>query len=183
MRVQRYARGSVRFDRRRRTWNYLWYEAGKRRSKLIGNKQEFPTKAAAWKEVDRLQVRTTQNENTNGSTMREVMHVTKQSECHPATPRRMSIARFSRTTSFRSGEPRSSKTCSRVRLSCGSVSCRYHPSPKLMSVPFSTASSSLRCGPASWTSAAIRLVLSRTKEQCEEYGRHVVSRRTNFTLC
>ena len=75
MRVQRHAQGSVRFDKRRRTWNYLWYEAGERRSKLIGNKQEFPTKAAAWKEVDRLQVRTTQNKNTktNGSTMREVI--------------------------------------------------------------------------------------------------------------
>ena len=75
MRVQRHTQGSVRFDKRRRTWNYLWYEAGKRRSKLIGNKQEFPTKAAAWKEVDRLQVRTTQNKNTktNGSTMREVI--------------------------------------------------------------------------------------------------------------
>ena len=47
-RVQRYARGSVRFDRRRKTWNYLWYEAGKRRSKRIGTKQEYPTKAAAW---------------------------------------------------------------------------------------------------------------------------------------
>ena len=54
MRVQRHALGSVRFDKRRRTWNYLWYEAGKRRSKLIGTKPEYPTKAAAWKAVDRL---------------------------------------------------------------------------------------------------------------------------------
>ena len=52
MRVQRYARGSVRFDKRRRTWNYLWYDGGKRRSKLIGSKQEFPSKAAAWKAVE-----------------------------------------------------------------------------------------------------------------------------------
>ena len=55
MRVQRHAHGSVRFDRRRGTWNYLWYEGGTRRSKLIGTKQEYPTKAAAWKEVGRLQ--------------------------------------------------------------------------------------------------------------------------------
>ncbi len=58
MRVQRHASGSVRFDKRRKTWNYLWYESGKRRSKLIGRKQEHPTKAAAWKEVERLQIRT-----------------------------------------------------------------------------------------------------------------------------
>jgi integrase len=42
----------VRFDKRRRTWNYLWYEAGKRRSKLIGTKQQYSTKGAAWKAVD-----------------------------------------------------------------------------------------------------------------------------------
>jgi integrase len=56
MRVQRHAHGSVRFDRRRGTRNYLWYEGGTRRSKLIGTKQEYPTKAAAWKEVGRLQL-------------------------------------------------------------------------------------------------------------------------------
>jgi len=52
MRVQRHAHGSVRFDKRRRTWNYLWYEAGKRRSRLIGTKQQYPTKAAAWNAVE-----------------------------------------------------------------------------------------------------------------------------------
>jgi integrase len=55
-RVQRHAHGSVRFDRRRRTWNFLWYEAGKRRSKLIGNRQQYPTKAAAWNAVETLRV-------------------------------------------------------------------------------------------------------------------------------
>lgn len=54
LRAQRHAHGSVRFDKRRRTWNYLWYEAGKRRSKLIGNKQQYPTKAAAWKSVESI---------------------------------------------------------------------------------------------------------------------------------
>ena len=54
LRAQRHAHASVRFDKRRRTWNYLWYEAGKRRSKLIGNKQQYPTKAAAWKSVESI---------------------------------------------------------------------------------------------------------------------------------
>jgi integrase len=62
MRVQRHSTGSVRWDRRRGTWNYLWYEAGKRRSKLIGNKQQFPTKAAAWKEVQRMALRECSNQ-------------------------------------------------------------------------------------------------------------------------
>jgi integrase len=56
MRVQRHTTGSVRYDKRRRTWNFLWYDGPIRRSKRIGTKQEFPTKAAAWKEVDRLEI-------------------------------------------------------------------------------------------------------------------------------
>ncbi|HEV2395725.1 MAG TPA: site-specific integrase [Candidatus Sulfotelmatobacter sp.] len=56
MRVQRHASGSVRYDKRRKTWNYLWYDGATRRSKLIGNKQEYPTKAAAWTEAGRLDI-------------------------------------------------------------------------------------------------------------------------------
>ena len=43
-RAARFKTGSVVFDRRRKTWNYLWWEQGKRRSKLIGNLQQFPDK-------------------------------------------------------------------------------------------------------------------------------------------
>jgi integrase len=46
----------VRFDKRRGTWNYLFYDHGKRRSKLIGTKQQYPTKAAAWRAVELLQL-------------------------------------------------------------------------------------------------------------------------------
>ncbi len=56
MRVQRHTIGSVRYDKRRRTWNYLWYDGATRRSKRLGTRQDFPTKAAAWKEVERLDV-------------------------------------------------------------------------------------------------------------------------------
>src|SRR5437016_11927718 len=47
MRRARYKTGSVVFDKRRSTWNFLYWADGKRRSKLIGSKQEFPTKSAA----------------------------------------------------------------------------------------------------------------------------------------
>lgn len=50
-RAQRHVIGSVRFDERRGTWNYLFYDHGKRRSKLIGTKRQYPTKAAAWRAV------------------------------------------------------------------------------------------------------------------------------------
>jgi integrase len=62
----------VRFDRRRKTWNYLWYEAGTRRSKLIGNKQQYPTKAAAWKAVEVFQIRPA-NTTATGATVRDVV--------------------------------------------------------------------------------------------------------------
>lgn len=76
MRAQQYSDtqpGSVRYDKRRKTWNYLWYDGATRRSKLIGNKEEFPTKAAAWREVERLQIRTTPKPEATGSVVRDVI--------------------------------------------------------------------------------------------------------------
>ena len=72
MRVQRHASGSVRYDKRRKTWNYLWYDGPTRRSKRIGTKQEFPTKAAAWKEVESLEIQQPATES-NGDTVRSVI--------------------------------------------------------------------------------------------------------------
>lgn len=71
MRVQRHTNGSVRYDKRRKTWNYLWYDGPTRRSKRIGTKQEFPTKAAAWKEVAGLEVQ--QPKPQIGETVRSVI--------------------------------------------------------------------------------------------------------------
>ena len=71
MRVQRHASGSVRYDKRRKTWNYLWYDGPTRRSKRIGTKQEFPTKAAAWKEVESFDVQ--QPKPQSGNTVRSVI--------------------------------------------------------------------------------------------------------------
>jgi integrase len=61
----------VRYDKRRKTWNYLWYDGATRRSKRIGTKQEFPTKSAAWKEVDHLEIQPTKQKN--GDTVRSVI--------------------------------------------------------------------------------------------------------------
>jgi integrase len=47
-RAARHKTGSVVFDKRRRTWNFLWWEDGKRRSKVIGTVRQYPTKASAW---------------------------------------------------------------------------------------------------------------------------------------
>ena len=72
MRVQRHTSGSVRYDKRRKTWNYLWYDGPVRRSKRIGTKQEFPTKAAAWKEAERLEIHQPTKQQT-GDTVRGVI--------------------------------------------------------------------------------------------------------------
>jgi len=73
MRVQRHASGSVRYDKRRKTWNYLWYDGPTRRSKRIGTKQEFPTKAAAWKEVESLEILAKPPDGDKGDTVRSVV--------------------------------------------------------------------------------------------------------------
>jgi integrase len=73
MRVQRHASGSVRYDKRRKTWNYLWYDGPTRRSKRIGTKQEFPTKAAAWKEVESLEIQAKPPDGDKGDTVRSVI--------------------------------------------------------------------------------------------------------------
>jgi len=46
-RAARFKTGSVVFDKRRKTWNYLWWEGGRRRSRLIGTLQQHRTKSAA----------------------------------------------------------------------------------------------------------------------------------------
>lgn len=51
-RTARYAKGSVVPDRRRGTWNFYYYENGKRRSRLIGTRRQYPTKASAWKAAE-----------------------------------------------------------------------------------------------------------------------------------
>lgn len=72
MRAQRHKTGSVRFDKRRGTWNFLWYDGPVRRSKRIGTKQEYPTKAAAWKEVERLEIHQPSRPKS-GETVRDVV--------------------------------------------------------------------------------------------------------------
>ncbi len=73
MRVQRHKTGSVRFDKRRGTWNFLWYDGPTRRSKRIGTKQEYPNKAAAWKAVEHLEIIKPEEEKKGGDTVRSVI--------------------------------------------------------------------------------------------------------------
>src|SRR2546425_2278189 len=55
--------GSVVLDKRIKTWNFLWWENGKRRSKKIGTVRQYPTKASAWRVAKTLQ-RSLDNQET-----------------------------------------------------------------------------------------------------------------------
>jgi hypothetical protein len=46
---QRNRSGSVVLDKRIKTWNFFYWENGKRRSKKIGTMSRFPTKASAFR--------------------------------------------------------------------------------------------------------------------------------------
>lgn len=54
-RAARHKTGSVVFDKRRKSWNFLTWEDGKRRSKVIGTVRQYPTKASAWSAAKALQ--------------------------------------------------------------------------------------------------------------------------------
>jgi integrase len=51
MRAQK-PKGSVVFNRTRGTWNYLWCEGGKRRSRMLGTALELPTRAEALQKAE-----------------------------------------------------------------------------------------------------------------------------------
>jgi integrase len=54
MKRARHKQGSVVFNKRTKTWNYLWCEEGHRRSQRIGTLREYPSKAAAWKRAEAI---------------------------------------------------------------------------------------------------------------------------------
>jgi hypothetical protein len=48
--------GSVVLDKRIKTWNFFWWEKGRRHSKKLGTKRQYPTKAAAWRAAQALRL-------------------------------------------------------------------------------------------------------------------------------
>lgn len=46
---QRNRSGSIGFDARIKTWHFVFWENGKRRSKKIGHVSQYPTRASAWR--------------------------------------------------------------------------------------------------------------------------------------
>lgn len=73
-RAARFKRGSVVFDKARSTWVHLRWEDGQRRSKRLGTRQEYPTKAAAWRAVEAFDLQGgTQVADRGGLSVRELI--------------------------------------------------------------------------------------------------------------
>jgi integrase len=64
-RAARVNQGSVVFNKRFGSWNFLWCENGHRRSKVIGTEQQFPTKASAWRAAEPLRKQLDQTVRTD----------------------------------------------------------------------------------------------------------------------
>jgi len=88
-RALRIQQGSVVFNKRFGTWNFLWCEDGHRRSKVIGCLREFPTKAAAWRAAETLRKALQQSESRGILTVRSLVELFRQEKM----PRRYSTRR------------------------------------------------------------------------------------------
>jgi integrase len=65
--------GSVVFDRRRKTWNFLWRENGQRRSKLLGTVSDIRTKTEAKRAAESLRQSLQQPPRQNTPTVRTLV--------------------------------------------------------------------------------------------------------------
>lgn len=72
-RAARVNQGSVVFNKRFGTWNFLWCENGHRRSEVIGTAREFPSKASAWRAAEPLRTQLEQPESRIQLTVRTLV--------------------------------------------------------------------------------------------------------------
>jgi len=75
---QRNRSGSVVLDKRIKTWNFFFWENGKRRSKKIGTMNQFPTKASAWRAAKLLRDAVETQTQVNPSTTPTVSTLVEQ---------------------------------------------------------------------------------------------------------
>src|SRR6476660_2010518 len=59
--------GSVVLDKRIKTWNFFYWENGKRRSKKIGTISQYPTKTSAWRAAQALRQMVENQVEVNGA--------------------------------------------------------------------------------------------------------------------
>lgn len=72
MKRTRHKRGSVVFNRRSKTWHFLWCVEGKRRSKVIGSLKQFPSKARAQRAAEAI-LRSLETASTSVPTVKSLV--------------------------------------------------------------------------------------------------------------
>ena len=104
MKRARVQRGSVVFDKRRKTWNFLWCANGHRHTKLLGTIRELPTKTAALRAAEPLR-RMMDNPGNNTSHCRENTGdpIPKRKDASASQHAAGRMRRGSRTTYSRAG--------------------------------------------------------------------------------
>ena len=169
-RAARHKTGSVVFDKRRKTWNLLWWEDGKRRSKLVGTLKAVHVRKGPrngkrnlsclmfsgdrWKNQ-----RLIRGEISDGET--HWQHVTNRNDCLRVIQRRGCTVPGYETTYCRNGatvliseaQPRTGGT-----VVASAQTCRPKANP--MCGACCTYSWNLRCGVVRWRFPAIPLTLS-----------------------
>jgi integrase len=75
---QRNRSGSIGFDARIKTWHFVFWEDGKRRSKKIGHVSQYPTKASAWRAAKPLRDAVENQTQVNPSAAPTVSTLVKQ---------------------------------------------------------------------------------------------------------
>jgi integrase len=66
----RHSTGSLIFDKGRNKWRFLQWAGGQRKSRIIGSLREFPSKSAAWQEVERLKLSEEKQPKTSEHTLK-----------------------------------------------------------------------------------------------------------------
>lgn len=86
-RAARHKTGSVVFDKRRKTWNFLQWVDGRRRSQVIGTRREFPTKGAACRAAGVLMQSPQKPPDRTGTTVRTLISNYQPRRCQSVTAR------------------------------------------------------------------------------------------------
>jgi hypothetical protein len=170
VRVQRHASGSVRYDKRRKTWNYLWYESGTRRSKLIGNKQQYPTKAAAWTAVESIPKQP--HNVTPALTVTMLVEQYRQEKMPKRASTRRGYEVYLRNTSSRNGSMQTSRRCNRVWWSCGFIRWSWPRKARFTSGGCCTRYGITQCGAETCQPNVILWSWLRSRTRLSGYRNH-----------
>ena len=156
--------GSIVFDKRIKTWNFLWWENGKRRSKAIGTVHQFPTKTSAWRAAKALRQMlesTTGTISSNTPSVRALVEKYRAEKMPSRSDTRRTYEVWLRNHIIPKWGILLSQMCRHGLWNYGSNLCRWHLKARPTSVVCSVFFGTSRCGVAIYQCSAIRWRSSR----------------------